>query len=62
METAATWVNGLGLAGVHVSPDLLSEAARNVGEESIVSRTGESSSEFKVSMSVSSRSFTRMSC
>jgi carbon starvation protein len=40
VETAATWVNSLGLAGVNVSPDLLSETARNVGEESIVSRTG----------------------
>jgi carbon starvation protein len=39
-ETAATWVNSLGLAGVNLSPDLLSETARNVGEESIVSRTG----------------------
>src|SRR6478672_8186311 len=40
VETAATWVNSLGLAGVNISPDLLSETARNVGEESIVSRTG----------------------
>ncbi|MET1086032.1 MAG: carbon starvation CstA family protein [Arthrobacter sp.] len=40
VETAATWVNSLGLAGVNVSPELLSETARNVGEESIVSRTG----------------------
>jgi len=40
VETAATWVNSLGLAGVNISPDLLAETARNVGEESIVSRTG----------------------
>ncbi|GAB5078768.1 carbon starvation CstA family protein [Arthrobacter sp. AD-310] len=40
VETAATWVNGLGLTGVNISPDLLAETARNVGEESIVSRTG----------------------
>jgi carbon starvation protein len=40
VETAATWVNSLGLAGVNLSPDLLSETAANVGEESIVSRTG----------------------
>ncbi|WP_255770042.1 carbon starvation CstA family protein [Pseudarthrobacter sulfonivorans] len=40
IETAATWVNSLGLSGVNLSPDLLSETARNVGEESIVSRTG----------------------
>ncbi|MGX1162397.1 carbon starvation protein [Arthrobacter sp. SLBN-100] len=39
-ETAATWVNSLGLAGVNLSPELLSETAGNVGEESIVSRTG----------------------
>ena len=40
VETAATWVNSLGLAGVNLTPDLLAETARNVGEESIVSRTG----------------------
>src|SRR6478752_4313746 len=40
VETAATWVNSLGLAGVNITPDLLAETARNVGEESIVSRTG----------------------
>jgi carbon starvation protein len=40
VETAATWVNSLGLAGVNISPDLLAETARNVGEESIVSRSG----------------------
>ncbi len=40
VETAATWVNSLGLAGVNITPDLLSETAANVGEDSIVSRTG----------------------
>ncbi|WP_142059847.1 carbon starvation CstA family protein [Pseudarthrobacter sp. B4EP4b] len=40
VETAATWVNSLGLSGVNLSPNLLSETAANVGEESIVSRTG----------------------
>jgi carbon starvation protein len=40
VETAATWVNSLGLAGVNLTPEMLAETARNVGEESIVSRTG----------------------
>ncbi|MGN7151118.1 carbon starvation CstA family protein [Arthrobacter sp. SAFR-179] len=40
VETAATWVNSLGLSGVNISPGLLSETAANVGEQSIVSRTG----------------------
>lgn len=40
VETAAAWVNSLGLSGVNIGPDLLAETARNVGEESIVSRTG----------------------
>jgi carbon starvation protein len=40
VQTAATWVNSLGLAGVNLTPDLLAETARNVGEETIVSRTG----------------------
>jgi carbon starvation protein len=40
VQTAATWVNSLGLAGVNITPDFLAETARNVGEESIVSRTG----------------------
>ncbi|MEO8281953.1 MAG: carbon starvation CstA family protein [Pseudarthrobacter sp.] len=40
VETAAAWVNSLGLSGVNIGPDLLTETARNVGEESIVSRTG----------------------
>ncbi|MEN3344604.1 MAG: carbon starvation protein [Arthrobacter sp.] len=40
VETAAQWVNSLGLAGVNVTPDFLAQTAANVGEESIVSRTG----------------------
>jgi carbon starvation protein len=40
VQTAATWVNSLGLSGVNLTPDLLAETARNVGEESIISRTG----------------------
>ncbi|MFN3923096.1 MAG: carbon starvation CstA family protein, partial [Pseudarthrobacter sp.] len=40
VETAATWVNSLGLAGVNITPEFLSQTAANVGEESIVSRTG----------------------
>jgi carbon starvation protein len=40
VETAATWVNSLGLSGVNITPGLLSETAANVGEQSIVSRTG----------------------
>jgi len=40
VETAATWVNSLGLAGVNITPDFLAQTAANVGEESIVSRTG----------------------
>ena len=40
VETAAQWVNGLGLAGVNITPDVLAQTASNVGEESIVSRSG----------------------
>lgn len=40
VETAATWVNSLGLSGVNISPDMLAQTAKDVGEESIVSRTG----------------------
>lgn len=40
VETAATWVNSLGLAGVNITPDFLAQTAANVGEESIISRTG----------------------
>jgi carbon starvation protein len=40
VETAAAFVNKLGLSGVNITPDLLSTTASQVGEESIVSRTG----------------------
>jgi carbon starvation protein len=40
VETAAQWVNGLGLAGVNITPDVLAQTASNVGEESIISRSG----------------------
>ncbi|MFC9334861.1 MULTISPECIES: carbon starvation CstA family protein [unclassified Arthrobacter] len=40
VETAAQWVNSLGLAGVNITPDVLAQTAANVGEESIVSRSG----------------------
>ena len=40
IETAAAFVNSLGLVGVNLTPDLLAQTAQAVGEESIVSRTG----------------------
>ena len=40
VESAATFVNGLGLTGVNITPDVLAQTAREVGEESVVSRTG----------------------
>jgi carbon starvation protein len=40
VQTAAAWVNGLGLQGVHVSPEVLAQTAKDVGETSIISRTG----------------------
>ena len=40
IEGAAAFVNGLGLAGVDITPELLAQTASDVGEESIVSRTG----------------------
>jgi carbon starvation protein len=39
-ETAAKYVNGLGLSGAPITGAEISEAAKSVGEESIVSRTG----------------------
>ncbi|WP_462417995.1 carbon starvation CstA family protein [Kytococcus sp. Marseille-QA3725] len=39
-ESAATYVNGLGLGGEPTSAQELTKAATDVGEESIVSRTG----------------------
>jgi carbon starvation protein len=40
IEGAVAFVNGLGLAGVDLTPEMLSQTAADVGEESIVSRTG----------------------
>ncbi|WP_269938990.1 carbon starvation CstA family protein [Arthrobacter sp. HY1533] len=40
IEGAAAFVNSLGLTGVHLDPSLLAQTAKDVGEESIVSRTG----------------------
>jgi carbon starvation protein len=40
VEGAVAFVNGLGLSGVNLTPEMLTETAANVGEESIVSRTG----------------------
>jgi carbon starvation protein len=40
VQGAAAFVNGLGLTGVSVTPELLTQTAMNVGEETIVSRTG----------------------
>lgn len=39
-ETAATYVNSLGLGGDPITGQEISQAAKDVGEESIVSRTG----------------------
>ncbi|WP_168214922.1 carbon starvation CstA family protein [Mycolicibacterium sp. ELW1] len=39
-ETAAKYVNGLGLSGAPITGGEITEAAKSVGEESIVSRTG----------------------
>jgi len=40
IEGAVAFVNGLGLQGVNLTPDMLAQTANDVGEESIVSRTG----------------------
>jgi len=40
IETAAAFVNSLGLTGVNLTPDMLAQTAQAVGEESVVSRTG----------------------
>ena len=40
IEGAVAFVNGLGLQGVNLTPEMLSQTASDVGEESIVSRTG----------------------
>ncbi|MGN7780102.1 carbon starvation CstA family protein [Mycolicibacterium sp. 22603] len=39
-QTAADYVNGLGLSGADITADEITGAAQSVGEESIVSRTG----------------------
>ncbi|KQB84193.1 Inner membrane protein YjiY [Corynebacterium oculi] len=39
-DTAATWVNSLGLPGADLTAQQLSDAATAVGEETIISRTG----------------------
>ena len=40
VETAAAWVNSLGLSGVNITPGDLAQTAKDVGEQSIVSRSG----------------------
>jgi carbon starvation protein len=40
VEGAVTFVNSLGLSGVHLTPDVLTQTAKDVGELSIISRTG----------------------
>jgi len=40
IEGAVAFVNGLGMTGVNVTPEMLAQTAKDVGEESIVSRTG----------------------
>lgn len=40
VEGAVAWVNSLGLTGVNLTPEMLTQTAADVGEESIVSRTG----------------------
>ncbi|QCB94551.1 carbon starvation CstA family protein [Cellulomonas shaoxiangyii] len=40
VEGAVAFVNGLGLTGVDLTPGVLEQTARDVGEETIVSRTG----------------------
>ncbi len=40
VQGAVAFVNSLGLSGVNLTPDVLNTLAQNVGENSIVSRTG----------------------
>jgi carbon starvation protein len=40
VETAAAWVNSLGLSGVDITAGDLAQTAKDVGEQSIVSRSG----------------------
>ncbi len=39
-QTAAEYVNRLGLSGAPITPEQITQAAKDVGEDSIVSRTG----------------------
>ncbi|MDJ0458042.1 carbon starvation CstA family protein [Arthrobacter sp. NQ7] len=40
VEGAVAFVNSLGLQGVNLTPDMLTQTARDVGESTIISRTG----------------------
>ncbi|MGO1885251.1 MAG: carbon starvation CstA family protein [Citricoccus sp.] len=40
VEGAVAWVNSLGLTGVDLTPEMLTTLAQQVGEETVVSRTG----------------------
>jgi carbon starvation protein len=40
VEGAVAFVNQLGLSGVNLTPNMLTDLANNVGEQSVVSRTG----------------------
>jgi len=40
VDSAVAWVNGLGLANADLTPDQLTTLANQVGEETVVSRTG----------------------
>jgi len=40
VQGAVTFVNSLGLTGVNLTPEMLTETAKNVGESTIVSRSG----------------------
>ncbi|AJT42586.1 carbon starvation CstA family protein [Psychromicrobium lacuslunae] len=40
VEGAVAFVNSLGLSGVNLDPQMLTETAQNVGEQTVISRTG----------------------
>lgn len=40
VEGAVAFVNSLGLSGVNLTPEMLSQTAQDVGEQTVVSRTG----------------------
>ncbi|MCW1250635.1 carbon starvation protein A [Acaricomes phytoseiuli] len=40
VEGAVAFVNSLGLSGVNLTPEMLTQTAQDVGEQSVVSRTG----------------------